>query len=360
VTASDSLCVRGYQNGDEEQINRLFNLVFQADRSLAEWRWKFQENPVGLPLNMAITVAELEGKIVGQYASIMVPFKLADKVVLAAQPVDNLVHPEFRGGGRLQLQLFALQPAVAKKGGVVFGFGFPNEIAYAAGKRLLNYQDLGPLPTLFLRLSWRHSFRRRFPKLPGWLVKIVGFLSVNLYKTSLAWHGRRDLVLREVSNFDARINALWESAKDSYDILAVRDRQTLNWRYAMKPFAQYTILINERQGIVAGYIVLKVNRQEQAVVGLIVDIFSLADSMVEEALVRGALSWFSGKGTDYVLCRMLRDDRIYSTLLRCGFQEHAAFAPLPVVYHVFTEEIDERCLREACRWHLTFGDSDGV
>jgi hypothetical protein len=357
VTASQSLCIRGYQNGDEEQINLLFNLVFQSDRSLEEWRWKFQENPAG---GSIITVAEEAGTIYGQYASLVIPFKFQDQTVLAAQPVDNLIHPDLRGGGKLQFSLFARQHSLAQENDIAFGFGFPNKVAYAVGKRLLRYQDLERLPNLFRRLSWRHTLRRRLPRLPRWLVEAVGSLSSRLYRLSLTDREKEGIIIKEVPVFDGRVNALWEEAKKTYGVLAVRDQQHLNWRYAAKPSDRYTLLIGEKVGILAGYIVLKVKQEREGVVGLIVDLLAMEDAAVEDALIRGALRRLSRMQVDYVHCWMLREDRLYQALERCGFQDHPAFPPVPVVFQVFSGGIDEGFLKDPRHWHLTLGDCDNV
>lgn len=53
--------VREYREGDEIEINRLFNEIFGASRSLDEWRWKFRDGPANAPV---IAVAESGGQIV--------------------------------------------------------------------------------------------------------------------------------------------------------------------------------------------------------------------------------------------------------------------------------------------------------
>ncbi len=360
ATAVGSLRVRKYQPGDEEEINRLFNLVFQKNRSLEEWRWKFVGNPVKFPPEIAISIADLEGKVVGQYASVVVSFKVGDKVTLAAQPVDNLISPHLRGGGRIQLKLFAAQNALAQEGEVALGFGFPNEIAYSVGKRLLKYQDLCRLPILFRRLNWRNSVRRRIPRLPEWTLDLVDRISAGVYRVCLGRRTAHGVFVQEVPTFDGEIDALWESAKDGYGILAVRDAQYLRWRYLEKPFDRYTILAGKRGGTLAGYVVLKVKQEGAIAVGLIVDFFSVKDAAAEDALVRGALRWFLGKRVDYVLCWMLRENRVYRAMTRYGFCEHPAFPAVPVVYFLFFENLDEGFLKNPDNWYLTWGDSDGV
>jgi len=97
--------VRKYKEGDERGINDLFNEIFNENRSLEEWFWKFKKNPLA-EINL-IAVAESQGKIIGQYASLPTLFKYKDKVLKASVVVDNLLHPEFRGGIKsMQWEMF--------------------------------------------------------------------------------------------------------------------------------------------------------------------------------------------------------------------------------------------------------------
>jgi hypothetical protein len=357
VAAIDNLLIRAYQKADEVEISRLLNLVFHEKRPLQEWQWKFQENPAGFSI---ITIAEWLGKIYGQYASLVIPFKFKEQSVLVGQPVDTVIHPDFRGTGRLLQRLFASASLLAQENNIAFGFGFPNEIHYPVGKRILKYQDIGPLRILFRKLNWRNAVRRRLPMLPQWILHVVGFISNAFYRVSLAAQRRHGIAVREVSTFDERINELWEKAKGSYDILAIRDQQYLNWRYLTRPSGQYRILIGERAGTIVGYLVLKLSQEGEVSLGLVVDGLSLNDAKVDDAMIRAAMGRFLVKKVDYVHCWALKEDRFFQALMRCGFREHPGMKSIPVVCFVFSGEVDETFLKDPRHWHLTIGDTDGV
>ncbi len=352
-TDRGKITVREYQAGDEEEINRLTNLIFHETRSLEEWHWKFERDSI-------ITVAEADGKIVGHNACLVARIKYRDKVVRAAQAVDYFVHPEFRAGGRLQRELLAPQPASARKGRIAFAFGFANEFSYPVAKWLLQYQDLFPLLTLFRRLNWRQAVRSRIPQIPCWMLALVGWASSTLYRLRIAAGGSGGILIRKVSAFDETIDAFWEIAKKSYGILLVRDRQFLNWRYAANPRYRYTIQVGKKDGTIVGYAVLKMEQDGDVRVGRIVDILTIDNRAAEDALVRGALRWFLSRRTDYVLCCALPEDRIFRALSKFGFKERPEFKPLPITYSILSDEIDEGFLRDARNWHITFGESDGV
>jgi hypothetical protein len=55
------LVIRPYRPGDEHAILRTFNLVFRevcgpgyVDRTLAQWRWAWLDNPIGHRISLAV------------------------------------------------------------------------------------------------------------------------------------------------------------------------------------------------------------------------------------------------------------------------------------------------------------------
>jgi hypothetical protein len=345
---------RAYRKGDEEGINRAYAEVFER-RSLEEWRWKFQGNPEGFSL---ITVAEADGKIVGQYANLVVRLQVGERIVLACQGLDNFVHKDYRRLGSVQLKLASAQPSIMREAGVALAFGFPNEQAYLLGKYFLGYQDLFSFPIHFRRLTWRLAVQRRFPRLPGWILGGLSRLSAAVTRCALRRHRNARISVHEVADFDRRVDALWEAARTSYSILTVRTQPYLTWRYVARPQHRYAILVAERDGALVGYVVLK--READGDVGQIVDFLSVPDEAVDRALVSAALQWCLDQGFAYVLCGMLEEDRVYRSLVRCGFRRHRDFSPLRISFGVSCTELDPAVVRDPDDWHITLGDSDHV
>ena len=153
-----SFTIRVYKEGDDKPANDLFNLVFNQKRPIEIWNWKFRDNPAFS--EKMIILAEKNCKIMGIYPSVTSRFKFGNQIIIAIQIVDNCVHPSSRGGARIQIAMKRKIVERSKTLGVVFGFGFPNDIAYKIGKRLLRYEDLCSLPILFKRLNFRLAFRR--------------------------------------------------------------------------------------------------------------------------------------------------------------------------------------------------------
>src|SRR5262245_42298451 len=131
------IAVRFYRDGDAQALNDLFNRVFARARTLEHWRWKYLDAPAAHAETIAI--AEVDGSIVGAYGGILVRFKVADSVLLAALAVDLGILPGRRLGWT-QMALFRAYNERIRALPVGLAFGFPNEVAYQVGKRLLGHK----------------------------------------------------------------------------------------------------------------------------------------------------------------------------------------------------------------------------
>lgn len=350
--------IRRYKEGDEKEINLLFNEIFNEKRSEEEWRWKFKKNPLG-HINL-ITVAEFCGKIVGQYANLPVLYKYQDKTLKFGLPVDNFVHPEFRGGVKgMQGKMFEYQHEVAMMEDIGIGIGFPNRDAYIIGKRVLKYKDIGKISVLFRRLNWRIAVKKRLPWVPAIFLKVVQSLSSIGYKIMLNSKKQlkdNDIKISIIDSFDERFNLFWDKIKDQYEIIGVRDQRYLNWRYK-NPAKNYEVIIAERGEQVAGYMVTNIKTDGSTTVGYIVDMLS-DDSGVDSILINYVLIRFASRKVDFSLCWMLPHTQSYMVLKTLGFIENKT-TPINLVYYLFdSNDVAEPFIRDYKNWYLTMGDSD--
>ena len=357
TTPMEDVVIRYYREGDEIEINRLFNEIFAETRSLEEWHWKFKQNPTNV---MMIAVAESAGRIVGQYAEIWKFFQYVNKVVLVTMPVDNFVDPQFRGGMKGVQKAMFEYPDRRSKG--PFGFGFPNKAHYIIGKRMLEYLDVGKMPVLFRRLNWRLAARRRVPRMPFFLLKVIQLVSnigFRIFVKVSKRHPGSDLHTRTVSSFDERFDALWHRVKNKHKVVCVRDQRFLNWRYS-KPGADYRIVIAEKGDELVGYAVIGVKHDAAAIVGYIADLITDDSPGVDVALLRCSILDLLSRKADYALCWMLPDKDVFQSLCDFGFAQHEeAFPSVNIVFQIFPPQaVSEKVLNDPRSWYLTMADSD--
>ena len=94
---SQQIQIRPYESADRERFLSLYQTVWDQSRSVDWFRWRFEENPYRDGVQMI--VAEVDGELVG--VEPILPFRL---VTIAStydvyQPVDWMVHPDYRRQG---------------------------------------------------------------------------------------------------------------------------------------------------------------------------------------------------------------------------------------------------------------------
>lgn len=144
---------------DSPALRQLFTVVFGHDRGEAHHSWKFDANPAGQPV---LAVAEDGGKIVGQYALWPVELAVGSEVVLGAQSLDTMTHPDYRGQGMFTTLAKEAMIFAADRGVEVL-FGFPNAASHPGFVNKLDWDHTGDV---------RHHSRvlrpSAHPRVPEW------------------------------------------------------------------------------------------------------------------------------------------------------------------------------------------------
>ena len=344
-----------YRDGDEVGLNTLYNTVFNQNRTLREWEWKFMESPVNS--RSFIIVVRDEKKIVGQYPSIALYLKYGDAVVRAVQPVDNSVDKDYRGGAKgIQVQMYSKFEEVMRDNGIDFTFGFPNRTAYTVGKRLLKYADLFKTEHFFKRLSWRLSLQRKV-NIPL-LVDFLGKISRFMIKLSIVIKIRptKGIQYRWIRAFDKRLDLFWEKISEYYSIMIKRDFNYLNWRYCKNPHNNYHILQAEKDGDVIGIIIVKYEDREDARIGFIMESIATKEPYLMENLLKRGLIFLSRNKADYVLCMLSSGDPAKDIFYQTGFSTKEDIWDSKIVYKKYSSNVDDSILQDPSMWHISFGD----
>ncbi len=349
-----SIKSRPYRDGDEEGINDLFNRVFGKNRTIEQWRWKYIENPaVGDP-SQWIMLLDRGGEIVGHYASMPVDMICGGEVVKACQPVDTMIDPGAKVGIKMLRDMFREGVALAAQE-ARFGFGFPNEVAYKVGKKLLGYKDLGRMEQFWRRLSLKGAVKRRMPRLPGSLVNSAHRLSKAFYSATLSTGGH---TIEEAGGFGEAtlpaLDRLWDEVKETLRISAIRNGRYLHWRYSDRGY----IILTARDGEdVTGYVVLKMSDSGEEKVGFVIDFLSKEETA--EFLLKSALRYFVERDAEFCLCAVVPGSPMAPYLEEAGFEGGKGFDSFPIVYVGRSSEEENDFQMNLSNWHLTYGDTDG-
>lgn len=341
--------IRYYREGDEEQLNKLFQETFQVHRKIDGWYWKFRDNPItDLVL---ISLAETkDGRIVGMFPLLIHEYKVKEEIVPAVQLVEISIHPDFRGKWIVKELKYYMQLRTIDTG-MGFGFGFPTREHAKVGVRYMGYNLLGDLP--ILGKSFVPSSGSR---------KAIGLVSLTLFYSRLfkwGWmerikHGEVECV--ELESFNEEFDELWEEISKDYPVIAHRSSRYLNWRYVQNPMSDFTILGARKKGVLNGYMVFTTLIEEGQKNGIVFDFFYRKSDPSAKLLLREGLIRLLRERVKSIRCGALPHTDIHHDLSALGFVKWAS-SPL-VNFEILDDRIDEELMSDLGMWYLSIGDTD--
>ena len=217
--------------------------------------------------------------------------------------------------------------------------------------------DIATMQKVVKPLNWRNAMRTQTKNR---LLVTIGAAAGGLLD-AMFFRARKPpvpegLTIAQVPSFDERIDELWRRVSSQYQVVVVRNKEYLNWRYVAVPDTDYLICLAERAEAVVGYLVLSRKQVDRARIGIILDVFAeseeIAQCLVSEALTR---------------CRQDKLDLLYGarmagTSLARTFRR-SGFVPVPFVkaIRVTGRSVSPGIagqLQNPKNWFLQIGDSD--
>ena len=347
-----SWSIRLFQDGDEAQLNQLYNEVFHKARTLDEWKWKFQLHPA--TTKKMIPLGLIDNRIVGMYPCLINRWKVEDRFCLAAQPVETAVEEQARDG-KLIVALRKHHVEQCEALGIGFSFGHPSPSHYKFGKRFLKYYDLCRMQILNRRLN--RTFAGRL--LRDWgplqrVVKLVNRLRNTVSRKLLRQRKAGDIITMRVTELDERFDHLWDRASRAHQVLAVRDRQFLEWRYLKNPKGGYICIAAFENDDLVGYLMLRRVRETSVQVGMIADVLYLSNPGIADNLLNFTIGWCLDMGLDCICCGALPHTELYQALIRAGFRARSQTWSVVYTYR----GVNEKLFLDSTNWYFTLGDFD--
>jgi hypothetical protein len=351
--------IREYNKGDEEGIVELFKIT-GIPITIKDWLWKFRDNPFG----SFIWVGEHDGQIVGHVAYLPVSMKIGDRTGVGCQTVDVVIHPKFRRRGMF-LALQEAERMQADKRGVDAIYGFPNNPSghlKVGGARtrarkeptLVKFLDANKLPSMIIGL--------RGPK----ILEIAARILLKIFLGIMSLYSRivsppnnnysfEDIEISTIKSFDDRIDDFWKTVSGHYDVIVIRNKKYLNWRYFEKSNAEYTVLLAEKYGKILGYVALTHKVERNSKTGYIVDILASSANALD-LLISKSIEYFKKENVALIRCLMLKNNVCYKILGSCGF------IPVGSIWFVTRSHpcLPETLFHDSQKWYITFGDTDTV
>lgn len=331
-TRTAGLTLRPFRAGDEEGIFKLFRSAYRMERPLADWRWKFFENPAGQQIMLAVTEA---GEVVGQYAGVPAWAAKGGRRYLLSQAVESMVDDRFRRGLKnpgLQARLvkrFYEEFMGPDKGAMAYGFPIPVYCRYLVRTGVCTVLHR----VVQLERELNGEKRARTGRLTSWRYRI-----------------------EQVPRFPSVVDDLWQRCQRELPLAIIRDSRYLNWRYADRPDVPYAMLLatDRWTGRAAGLAVVRLGFEGRPAALLMDWLVPERQSRLDEALLHHCevLAAASGHG------RIEAWFPEYASQFR--FLRARGYVPTPTQYEIVVEPFRPELSREWVQghWHYTMGDAD--
>lgn len=351
---ANSFVIRKYKEGDEKGIVELMRLCFgraDFDYWMRHWVWEYKENPLGND----IWVVEYNGQIVAHHSHIPANLKVGKKIFRSCIGADSMTHLNFRRR-RLQRKIEDIAHSELVKAGIYFSYYFPGDIFHKHKKRGANY-DVCKIPVMMKFFDTNETLR----KLVGdkFLAKGLSvFLNptINVFFRSKKNPIVKDLKITEIARFDDRINDFWKNVSRYFDIIVVRNKEYLNWRYFQRPNSSFKVLLAEEDDKILGYIVFSPKDKKGFIVDLLVYPHRLG---VIQRLVLTAVEKLREEKVYQIICWMFKNSSYYKVLRTNGFIPLSSKHPFGVTIYS-PSNVPIEFVKDPKHWFLTLGDTDGM
>jgi GNAT superfamily N-acetyltransferase len=368
----NKVIIREYQDGDETQINALYNQEYDTNRNALEWRWEFLDGPYGKAI---FIVAEYEGKIIGTQALLPMYLSWKGQPIFTAKSEEILVAKEFRGRG-LSAKLWGKCWELAVPRGIVLSWAFGRQVI--ASVRGGGFQVIGKLNHAFLILNPSQAYQLNRNRIPPKVTKYFPFQAIPLMLlrafiiTGFCWGKIRRISRRPPSGFevviltqaDSKLNSFWHSfSQETKTLTLARTSNYLNWRVFHNPHLHSELLTAVKDGEIQGYVILSKSKHQN--VGSVTD-FCVRDKYFNDTarlLMTQALEYFRSQGVAYVDAWYInsnREAKKYSSSLKSlGFLTIPK--PSSVMLKLLVQETDIPLKpTDIKQWFITMLFSQGI
>lgn len=355
-----------YISGDERKIVELLELGFGEwpsfnlnCSSLAHWRWKYNEVPIG----ESFIVKVMKGsEIVAALHAYPVEIKVKDKIYLCTYAGDNVVHPDYREQG-ISNMMYKEMIELKNSSGVVFDY-FVTSTPYLIeswSKRFYIF------PFTISNLVWIEDIDLQLKEMPvkhPFLVKL-GFLASKTLNSQRHKESSKtkkaNLNLEAVEEFDERIDRFWDKISKCYDFIVERSSIYLNWRYCDERSGDLKQIESGKE--ILGFCVYGINNKNpEYPVGYILDLLALpGEKEAVNVLIQDGLRYFKERKVNLVNCLMPRGHTYYSLLKQHGFLDSRVELKLFLRLHPERTSIGNIVASlSPDRIHFTYGDIDSM
>lgn len=351
---------RKAQKKDLPRISEFRKAYFEHNPTIRShepeyYEWKCFKNPVAIG---EMWLAEDNSMLVGTKSMAPKRMKILGKILDAAEIGDAYTRPDYQRQGIFTTLHKAARDRVLDSG-ISLIYGTPNQNALPGYEKKLDYAQVPiKLRALAKPLHPEQVLEAKlhFPLLVSILSPIIEIVSRTMLKVGVRGIGKSDVFVSRESSFPDDVDVLWEQVAENYDVILVRSKSYLEWRYVANPDTYSILIARNRDGATLGYMVTKIGFSENMPVGFLCDFLTIEeDPNIFKKLLVSAIEEFDQKTVSIIYTWAVKGSFYDSTLLKLGFLPRP---PVPIV--CYKNELGARVLSKAYKWHFTMGDTDNI
>jgi len=345
----------------ESEVGKLSNLrklmLDGSDRrstNVDYYKWKLFGNPYH---NGVAMVVENDKNIAGMATITPKSFLISSDVIKSAEIGDTFTHPEYQRLGIFSTLVNNVREHALSNSNIEFLYGTPNENSLPGYEIKLNFPPIASakIYNYVFPVNVRQVVKRRFSN-PLSIIIITSLMV--LYVNALRLLFKRkplDYKIKEVSEISTEMGDLWKYLKNEYDILNIRDKKYLIWRFINNPDT-YRVFNVFKESNIIGYFILK----EGVWNGL--NVCYLADYLFipgHEAGIQYVVDWildYSKKNnSDLISCWSPSISPFMQIIKKAGF---IRYKKIPIICYL--NDLGKKIVSSDFRIYFTMADSDNI
>jgi GNAT superfamily N-acetyltransferase len=350
---SGAIRYRLYEPADREGLLALFRSVYGDEAPRKTSAWRYLDRPLRRAL---ISVAEVDGRIVGTQPSYEVLVKMRGEQLSGAMFLDVMTHPEHRGRGIFRGVVEHLRRECHERGMAIL-LTTPNADAARGFSKLAAWRCLGELtpfvrPVALFRLLRPRPVTTSGPSAPGGPRRSAGMPSATRASSTVA----------EMDSLDRPITEVWRGFADVAPTMLTRDTDYIAWRFSNRGPRHYR-LFAEAAG--PAYQALAVAGDGELLGRPVVFLSELLASPAQASLARRLLDAVAqharASGAGAIVAYHTPASAVARLLRRSGFWPvMRPLRPRPYTVWMATSLDEHRAadIRDLASWHMSMGDSD--
>jgi len=345
---NDLTCISNFRKELQKETTS-----FRRSIETSYYEWKLLKNPIGKSI---FCLVEDNGQIIAQLGVVPKLIKIFDARIVSAELGDAITDKNYRGQGLFTFLLKETRERALKEG-ITLIYGQSNERSLP-GERKAGYDTI---PNFGLKNYIKIVNFQKVLKLKVGnkiVSSCISFICTKLLKYSLNINKDKDYKskydITYITEFDESVESFFEQVSNDYDVILIRNRNYLKWRFLDNP-DNYDIFMARKDGKVLGFVVIKIGFFDKLRVGYIADFLTVKDGRIFADLIRFALKEFHKKDVDIISCWALRNSFYARELMKRYF---LPYKNIPFI--IYRSKLGNSLIKSNHVWHFTMADSDNI